>query len=190
MDKKTLGIDIDGTLADSISPWLLEAQKRHNIKSTKERIHAYHLETVFTSMSKEEVSDIYKYVWKNSSQILLEDKDIPTILDNLHSIFDIYITTAASGDDATLGKWLKDNNIPYEKMFHFTSFSQKHALSEVDIYIDDFEGVAERVAQTGKSTILLRQPWNDKFIKINKNPNILIAYNWREIEEILLKKFK
>lgn len=190
MGKTILGIDIDGTLADSISPWLLEAKKRHNIKSTREEIHSYYLETVFTSMSKDEVLDIYKYVWKNPSKILLEDKDIPSILDNLHSIFDIYITTAASGEDDTLRKWLKDNNIQYEKMFHFTSFSQKHALPEVDIYIDDFWTVAERVAQTGRATILLRQPWNDKFIKINKNPNILIAYNWREIEQILLEKFK
>ena len=54
------------------------------------------------------------------------------------------------------------------------------------LYIDDFHEVVENAAKAGKTAILLRQPWNEEFIKGNGSKGIIVADNWRHVEEILL----
>ncbi len=119
----------------------------------------------------------------------LEDPKIPRILDNLHNYFDIYITTAAGTNDRVLVRWLRSNKIPYDKLVHLATHKEKHLITGINIYVEDFDKVAELATGVGKTTILLSQPWNREFIKKNKNPNILAAHNWKEIEQILLEKF-
>ena len=188
--KKILGIDVDGVLADSMSIWLQELESRHKIKAIKKDLIYYDLTKVFSSLNRKYVRDLFWSAWSNPERVGLEDPEIPQILDNLHNYFSIHITTAAGTKDELLIRWLKSNRIPYDKLVHLASHREKHLLPDVDIYIEDFDKVAEYVSATGKTTILLSQPWNQEFINKNKDPKIIIAYNWREIEQILLEKFK
>ncbi len=189
MGKKVIGIDIDGTLADSTSAWLAEVERRHNIRATKKELIDYHHENIFSAVKKEEVREIYTKIWDYPDNIKLEDSQIPSILSRIREKFTIYITTATSGEDSAVRAWLAKNNILYDYFLHFSSHNEKHMAQEVNLYIDDYAEVALKVSSIGKQTILLRQPWNRAFIKENKDPNILVADNWKDIERILFEKF-
>lgn len=187
-EKLTIGIDIDGVLADTISRFLQEAESKFGIKAIKKNVIKYDFWDLF-NISRKEFIDLFKVVWNDPDTLRLEDKDIPSILDNLHETFNIYITTSAVGSEEKIALWLKKNKISYYKILHFSGHNEKHTAPEVDIYIDDDGRVIENVIKNNKIGILLRQPWNDEFITKNKKLKMMVADNWREIEQILLTGF-
>ncbi len=187
MPKTSIGIDVDGVLADSFSRWLQEAEKRHGIKAFKKDITRYELSEVFPGVTHEQILEDWRLIWDNYGEIRLEDQDIPSIMDNLGGKFNICITTA--NPSPNIPKWLGENRIPYDRFIHFKSHSEKHQLDGVSVYVDDFHEVAQSVANSGKTAIILRQPYNDAFIKSNRNPRILAAYGWRDLEDILMTQF-
>lgn len=184
LKKKTIGVDLDNTLADTMPRWLGEAEILFGIKATKKDMVRYNLTEMFPNLSHDQVLDTFKRIWENDyKNIRLIDKDIPSILDSLHRKFNIYITTM--NKHHTVKDWLDQNKIPYDKIIQFSLHTDKHKLEEVSIYIDDFQEIIENAIKAGKTAILLRQPWNDDFISRNKSSNMLVAYNWREIEQLL-----
>lgn len=186
MGKKAVGIDVDGVLADTISVWLNDIEGKFGIRAMKRDMIRYELHEILPGMTQRYVFDSWREVWEDYKRIRLEDPDIPSIVDNLHEKFEIYITTA--NPSPRIKDWLRENSIAYDKFVHFSSHNDKHELDGVGIYIDDFHEVIRNVAGCGKKAVILRQPWNDEFIKANKDPNVLVAYNWREIEDILLEE--
>jgi len=189
MMPKTLGIDLDGVLADTVSRVLREAELKFGIKASKEDIVAYNAEEIFTSLTQKDVSDLFKYAWADYKSIKLEDPRIPTILEDLHDKFRIYITTASDGGDWEIKWWLKNNRITYDKLMHFSHNQDKLTARGVEIHIDDFSEVIRSASVAGKVGILLRQPWNEEFIRSNKEPNVIVADDWKQIEQILLNRF-
>ncbi|HUB92842.1 MAG TPA: hypothetical protein VL945_02675 [Candidatus Saccharimonadales bacterium] len=185
MDRKTLGIDVDGVLADTVSGFLRETEARFGIKKVKEDITKYSAWDLF-GMSKKDFDEMFRLVWENPEELGIEDRDIPAILDNLHGKFRIYITTAAAGSRERIEWWLNENRIPYDRLLHFTANAEKHKAPDVDIYIDDYYGVVENAIACGKTGIMLRQPWNDDFIRRNRDPRLIVAYGWRDLESILM----
>ncbi len=187
MKKKAVGIDVDGVLADTISRWLSKAELKFGIKATKKNVTKYELYEIFPGITHKDVLDSWASVWDDYKTIQMEDPDIPSIMDNLHDRFDIWITTA--NPSQRINDWLRENGIAYDRLINFSSHEDKHKLDGVEIYVDDFHEVVEKVAKHGKKAIILRQPWNDAFIKNNKDPNVLVACNWRDVENMLLNYF-
>ncbi len=185
MSRKTIGIDVDGVLADSMSRWLQEAERRYGIKALKADITEYELSDVFPILTHQQILDDWKHIWGNYHEIRLEDRDIPSITDNLHGKFDIYVTTA--NPSPNIQKWLKMNNIVYDKIIQLPSHTDKHKLDSVGLYVDDFPEVIDSAIKTGKAAIIFRQPYNDEFIK--NNSGVPVAYNWRDLEDILMTQF-
>lgn len=185
---KTIGIDLDDVLAATTSKVCLYIEERMNVKFTKRDMVSWNLSSVIPETKGHE-REIYAEVWKNPGQVELEDPDIPSILDNLREKFRICVVTASSGEGEVIKQWLKKKGIAYEGFFHLPRSVDKHGVPGIDIYVDDHVLVAENVARSGKVVILLRQPWNEDFIKSNGNPNIIPADNWRHVEEILLTRF-
>ena len=185
MRRTAIGIDVDGVLADSISKWLQEAEKLYGIKALKKDIVRYELSEVFTTLTRRQVMDTWESMWDDYHEsIMLENESIPSIMEGLHEKFDIVITT--SNPSRSIKGWLKSNGIVYDGYVRFDNHLEKHRLDGVRVYVDDFHEVAESVATAGKTAIVLRQPWNEEFIRQNTNPNILLANNWHEIEDILM----
>ncbi|MDE1860557.1 MAG: hypothetical protein KGH72_02450 [Candidatus Micrarchaeota archaeon] len=187
--RKTVGIDVDGVLADSIRIWLQEAEQRFGIKADKEDIVKYDLPGLFNSIDYKDTIDLFRLAWKGHHRIGLEDPAIPSILDNLRDRFRICITTASDAETSEVRAWLKNNRIFYDELFHLPTPDDKHRLDSIDIYIDDHAEVIENVARSGRVGIMLRQPWNDDAITTMNHPRIVVAYNWREIEQLLLARF-
>ncbi len=185
---KTIAIDLDDTLAATASKVCLYIEEKINIKFTKKDIVNWSISSVIPQVEGHE-REMYAEVWKNPAEIELEDPDIPNILDNLREKFRVWIVTASSGEDKAIREWLEKKGVAYEGFFHLEHSVDKHGVPGVDIYIDDHVLVAENAARDGKTAILLRQPWNEDFIKSNGNQNIIPADNWRHVEEILLTRF-
>lgn len=186
--KRTIGIDVDGVLADSVSRWVQEADRRFGVRAAKKDVVQYDLHKLFTSISHEEVVELFRLVWSDYEKIRLEDPAIPSILSRLHNQFRIYIATATSASRRELTKWLEQNGIVYDNLIQLPHHTDKPKLDSVDIYIDDQAEVIEDVARSGRIGILLRQPWNAGLVRDVKDPRIIVAYNWREIEQILLTR--
>jgi 5'(3')-deoxyribonucleotidase len=185
---KTIGIDIDGVLADTTSRWLQEAESQYGIKASRKDITRFKICETFTSLTDGQVLDLFRDVWEEPGRVELEDPAIPSILDTLHERFNISITTATVGAHRMVESWLKLNRINYDRIFYLTEHLDKHAIEGVDIYVDDYSDIVEDVIRNGKTGILLRQPWNEAFVRENRDPRVLVASDWREIENILLTK--
>ncbi len=183
--KKTLGIDIDGTLADTVSVWLQEFERAYGVKAFKKDLVRHEFSEVFTSLSHDQVIEIFSHAWDVYDRINLIDRDIPSIIDNLRDHFNISITTGNPNPNVKI--WLRKNGIAYDRFMHFPEKAEKQKADGVDIYVDDFHEVVKNVAGAGKTAILLRQPWNEGFIRSEKSKGIIIADNWRHIEQILLE---
>ncbi len=183
--KDIVAIDLDGTLADSLSVLLQLAEKRYGIKLLKRDVKTYGLEGYFPNVSSKDIDELFRKVWSHPEKIMLEDKEIPQIIDNIRSKYKVMILTATRGTDLDAKKWLDANGIKYDEFKHVEHSNMKSSI-DVYLYVDDHPDVAMDVAKAGKIAILLRQPWNNDFDLKLYNGNVIIANNWREIEDILM----
>jgi 5'(3')-deoxyribonucleotidase len=185
MGTKTIGMDLDGVLADSVSRVLAEADSKFGVKAAKEDIVAYDMEKVLTSLTHADVIGMFRSVWDDPGSIPLEDPRIPEILGRLHDGFRICITTAAVGERRHISRWLSDNGLVYDELMQFPSLSHKHSAPGVGIYVDDCAWVVENVMNAGKVGILLRQPWNEAFIRESAGRGLMVADDWGHLDRML-----
>lgn len=184
--RKTLGLDLDDVLSDSMGVWLRMAEETLGIKSHKREITRYHLTEIFSSLTTMQVREMFRTLWSDYRTMPMLDPDIPKIVGRLKDRYDIAITTATSAKPEDATAWLAQNGIAYDRLVLFNTASEKHQAEGVDIYIDDHPEVVENVASVGKEAILFRQPWNEELITRNPNPNITVVDSWRQIESLLL----
>lgn len=180
-----IGLDVDGTSANSIDPQLALIEKRQGIRVTKgqiNRIAPEESDALRSLITKDQMTEIYQTVWKNYKSIKLEDPRIPAMVRELKRKFDIHIVTASTAELDDIRKWLRLNDIEFHK-FTQAPNSKAKADVNVEIYIDDHSKVAEACSERGKTVILLRQPWNIEFMDANgHNPRIRNANDWSGVE--------
>ncbi len=184
MKKGTVGIDIDGVLADTVPRWLAEMDRMFGIKAEKRDIKKYILEDNFDSVLKEDALAAFGNAWEDYKSIKLIEEGIPHVLNEINKTFNITITTA--NPSGRIRDWLAYMKIPYDGMVQFGSHTEKHALEGVSIYVDDNIEVIENVAKAEKTGILYKQPWNDAFAAANDNNKIKVVENWKQIQLFLL----
>ncbi len=187
MGKDTVAIDIDGTLADIVHPWLLIMERDFGIKAMKEDLTRYDFWEIF-NIPKEDSYRIFVEMWNHPESIMVEDRDIPSIIDNISSMYRVRILTATVGKDNDVKGWLKANRIIFDEYMHVEHSNLKHTLDDVAIYVDDSPNEVKEIANAGKKAILLRQPWNAGFDTSPYKGRISVAENWRQIEDMLINK--
>ncbi|MDE1851192.1 MAG: hypothetical protein KGH69_00695 [Candidatus Micrarchaeota archaeon] len=185
-DRKTIGLDLDDVLSDSMGVWLRMAEETLGIKSHKGAITRYHLTEIFSSLTTMQVREMFRALWSDYRRMPMLDPGIPGIVGKLKGSYDIAITTATSANLKDATAWMEQNGIAYDRLVLFNTASEKHLAEGVDIYIDDHPDVAENVASVGKRSILFRQPWNEELIARNSDPNITVVDSWGQIERLLL----
>lgn len=179
-----LGIDIDGTLADSVSPVVESLNISLGTSIMISSVRNYYLTKVFSGVSHEEVLKRFSDAWVDWEDMALVDNSIPRIMNMLSERFKIYITTASVGNGKNIQAWLEMNKIHFDEYIQVSHADEK-SEQEVDIFIDDFHEVAEMAVSSGKRAILLKQPWNADFLDKNQDRRIMEAHSWDSIERIL-----
>ncbi len=179
-----LGVDIDGTLADSVRSVVNSLNVSLGTEIMISNVKSYYLSEVFSGVSHNEILRRFSDAWIDWRNIPLVDNLIPNIMDVLSERFKICITTASVGNCKNIQAWLETNSIPFDEYIQVNHADEK-SEQEVDIFIDDFHRVAEMAVASGKRAILLRQPWNEGFLENNKDRRIMEAHSWSSIERIL-----
>ncbi len=187
--RRSVGIDLDGTLADTTSRWTEIASETIGRKVRKSDITEYSISQAL-GITYETVMDIFKKTWQDHAAIRLEDGRIPVILSRINQHYDTYITTATNASPEAVREWVVMHGIKVNcEIIHLDSSSKKAHL-DIDILIDDHPDVAVHAASLGKTAILIRQPWNESLAKSNDSSSIHVAEDWGHIERLLLRELR
>ncbi|MGC8662533.1 MAG: 5' nucleotidase, NT5C type [Candidatus Micrarchaeia archaeon] len=183
MEKKSICIDVDGTLARSAERWLEVFETERGINKKVEDLKEYGLEASF-GISREEVREVFGKVWKNYENIEMTSKNAPLVIKKLRERYYIMIITAASANDSELISWFKMNDIIYDQFYHFGREDEKLRV-DGDIIIEDNPNIALSFIKKGKKVILIEKPWNRKIKE--STDGIEFAKDWDEIYKIIMK---
>lgn len=182
MEKIKLAMDLDDTIANTTEEWLKRASSDLNRKIGKDELREYEIERVL-DVDEAYVSATYAKVWANAQEIKLLDKDIPRIVSRLRGIFDIIIVTASPGSEKDITGWLLSNGIHYDRLVKVEHAKEKAELGAklgIPIFIDDSPKVAKAVLDDGRYVVMIRQPWNARFITESSSERLAPANSWAE----------
>jgi uncharacterized protein len=177
---KTLSIDFDSVLADTMIAWTKEYNKLKHTKITKSEITYWNIGMILP-LSANEISTMFNYVWQYCW------RDIPpsepgqgeTIKRIRRRGYRISILTKRERPTvAYVGKWLDYHDI-YSDDLIFVFDDTAKAKYAFDILIDDSPSNLVDITPP-KVGILFNQPWNKEFdwpLRVN---------TLREVEETML----
>lgn len=178
--KLTVVVDVDGVLADQVTPVLEELNRRHGSSYVKKDIRHWdeplplaHTDIKTAIESSHQNPDFVKSMnpIENASEVVRE----------LSKYLEVFIATnRTSVADQPTREWLKSNNIPYDS-YHNTSLEGKGVI-QGDIIIDDYpKNVLEFTAKPNRVGILFAQPWNENDTSLIGKNNIFRAKGWLEV---------
>lgn len=187
MRKPVLGVDIDGTLANTMDVFLKRVKMDYNITVSKSQITDYDMRK-FLPLDNEQIKSTWAKAWENYDEIALEDKDAPEVLNRLKARFEIQVVTATNARHQNLEIWLKEKGIPYDKIWRFDRQVNK-IDSGVDIHVDDCFEIVDLFVKGNKKMMLIEQPWNTKHHGSLKDQKLVnIVKGWKDIEGLLNKE--
>lgn len=186
--KMRIIVDVDGVLADQVSPVLERLNERYGLSVTKEEIRRWDEPIADTDIKTEIEKSHLDPDFVRSMRPL---EDACAAMKELARRYEVIIATnRAPSADAATRQWLASNGIPYAEYIN-TSKSGKERVSG-DVLIDDYPGNVLRFAASGGVGILFEQPWNENDPSIrqaiehgNLAGRIIRARGWRSVVEIL-----
>ncbi len=189
MGKVRLSVDLDDTLAGTIEEWIKEASVKLGREIKREELTEYHLENV-VDLDRETIRGIFKNVWGHYENVPLIDPYIPRTIEDLGSAFEIFIITAAVGKKEEVVAWLNKYGIKYDKLIMVEHAKDKLTLSEeynIPIFVDDNPILADMAISSNKKIVMIKKPWNLKFIDEHASDNLFAVSDWKEAEAVLRK---
>ncbi len=196
-----IGLDLDETLASTISGMLEEAHVQGKLLGIQslDDVHSYNFQSLDKSITEEEGYFIWESFWKktmNPSQIPLVAwaKDGVGLFVSLKK--NLSIITARSDQEewkvirtknwiSTYFPEIGKENIFFVNHFSHTALPKSVVCKNlgINLMIDDHIGNAQDLAENNIATILLEKPWNrhHRF----EHPLIYRVKDWQEIIESL-----
>jgi 5'(3')-deoxyribonucleotidase len=177
---KTLSIDFDSVLADTMIAWTKEYNKLKNTNITKSEITYWNIGMILP-LSADEISTMFNYVWQYCWQdIPPSEPGLSEIIKRIHRRgYRISVLTKRERPTvAYVAKWLDHHDI-YSDDLIFIYDNTPKAEYHFDILIDDAPINLVDITPP-KVGILFNQPWNKEFnwpLRVN---------TLREVEDILL----
>ena len=180
-----IGIDVDGVLADQVSPLLPIIKRQLGIELNYEDVKQWDLPVSTTNIAKliEERHGDEDYV--RSLPMHRGAAEIVRNLSKQHRI--AVITSRSEKSDVWTKKWLEANQIPFDR---FINTKEKHNTTfPVSVLIDDYlRNVTKFLHNTEGRVILFDQPWNrdrDELQKYLADGRLVIVRNWQEVASSL-----
>lgn len=161
--RRTLAIDLDSVLADTMVIWVEEFNKRNNSSINKDSIVSWDISKTL-DISVSEVSDIFTYIWdKRWKDIPSTEPAIGNTVSNLHSKgFRISILTKRYRSSvANVIKWLDLHKIHCDDLLFVYDDAPKTNYP-FDILVDDAPINFSQLVHP-RIGILFNQPWNKNF---------------------------
>jgi hypothetical protein len=177
---KTLSIDFDSVLADTMIAWTKEYNKLKNTNITKSEITYWNIGMILP-LSADEISTMFNYVWQHCwRNIPPSEPGQSEIIKRIRRRgYRISILTKRERPTiAYVTKWLDYHDI-YSDDLIFIYDNRPKAEYPFDILIDDAPSNLVEITPP-KVGILFNQPWNKDFnwpLRVN---------SLREVEQIML----
>ncbi len=194
MERIKLGIDLDGTLADTEAKLLRVLERRYGIKVTPEDIWGPESGRTFSgtagiarhfNLTYEQVKDAFVEAWRDYRDIQLVDESIPRIMRKAQRDYEVCIVTASYGSRENIEAWLRLNEIPYDRFIQVKSPAEKMKAG-MDVQVDDSGSVAKLFGDNNAACVLLSQRWNmaDQ-PSLKEQPTVRIVNGWDEVSGML-----
>lgn len=182
MKKLNICIDIDGTITDPYY-WLSYANTYFNSNISESQVTSYDIAKVLNINRSEYLEFYEKFKTKIHSNQELRD-DVKVILDKLYELNNIYFVTARDKSLELLTLlYLKNHQLQFNEVFVLGTSDKVPTAMDLncDIFIEDSYDNAVQLSNSGFKVILIDTNYN----KLPLNENIIRAYNWNEIFEII-----
>lgn len=153
-----IGIDIDGVLADQVSPVLHLLEEEHGIQMEYNDVEQY----------REPIPGLEINIY-NAITSAQEDEDhvlnLPVLEGAIEGVSKLQklgdeiwmITSRSTRIRPATEQWLADNELGYDKLV----FVEKpKSMTETDLLIDDHHKELLQFLETGRPGIMYRHPWN------------------------------
>lgn len=161
--RRTIAIDLDSVLADTMVIWVEEFNKRNNSSINKDNIISWDISKTL-DISITEVSDIFTCIWdKRWKDIPSTEPSIGNAVSNLHSKgFRISILTKRYRSSVgNVIKWLDFHEIHCDDLLFVYDDAPKTNYP-FDILVDDAPINFSQLVHP-RIGILFNQPWNKNF---------------------------
>jgi uncharacterized HAD superfamily protein len=187
----TVGIDVDGVLADQITGVLPKIKARHDVTLAYADVTDWELPIKSTNIAVEIVDAQTNREYVLGMAVHEGAKRVLTFIHELHRIV---VITARKGDAASTwtAEWLRANQLPYDEVV--AGSEAKKSDHRTDVLIDDYIGnISEFLTNTKGVAVLVDQPWNRKRESLDMFSNaerlfivsnlLELRISWAEIEE-------
>jgi uncharacterized HAD superfamily protein len=182
MKKLTIGLDIDGVIADTVSVMLPFLSRVCQRQITHQDITTYNLENCLAIVSQT-MENIWKQILANG--LLLHAPAIKGALQGItecqhHEIW--LVTARPSSIRETTLSWLKGKKVKYDHIVFDTGRDKHLVTSGFDIFVDDFLEIVRPIAEAGTFTLLFDQPWNQT---PELPQNCRRVYDWKTVVQVI-----
>lgn len=179
---KLIGIDVDGVLADQVSPLLPIIQAEHGISLTYSEVTQWDLPIQNTNIAKLIESKHSDEDYVRSLPVHHGASAVVKALFKRHRI--VIITSRAEASDNWTRAWLKANKIPFDE---YINTREKHNTNrKLAVLIDDYlKNVSQFLRNTDGKVILFNQPWNKARSELQSfidEGRLFVAEDWTEVQ--------
>ena len=177
MGRETIAIDMDEVLADTLGAIIREVNERTDMGLTVDQLNGQKIRQATPEHDGLLTDILYQPGFFKSLEVM---QDAQEVVKKLTAHYDIFIATAAMDVPTSFHdkyEWLR-TNFPFLDPQHFVFCGTKSVIN-TDYLIDD--NPRQLTAFTGKPIMYTAEhnQLDDRFTRVN---------NWREVEELLLKK--
>ena len=177
-------IDIDGVIADQVTPVLKKLNQQLGLSVTREQIRTWDEPIGPTDIKTEIEAALLDPEFVLTMDLIDGAREALAMLARSHQI--TIATNRAPEATLPTKQWLARNSIPYSNYIN-TAVSGKGKLVG-DVLVDDYPGNALDFSNSGMLAILFGQPWNTGDESANAgiaDGRMVRAQNWGHVVEII-----
>lgn len=183
----TIAVDVDGVLAEQVSPVLQKIREKYGLSLSKEQITEWDYPIGDTDIKTEiELAEMEESFVSS----MLPMEGCREALDTLTRTFCVVVATSRHPvTDSWTREWLSANGIKYHRLIN--TYAEGKSLPEVQVLIDDYVGNIEEFVISGsdlRQAILFSQPWNAdhySLIPFIEAKQVYVATNWGKVVDII-----
>ena len=163
---RSLAIDVDNVLADSIARWCVLASNS-GCAVKKEQIR-YHKLVGSVLMEPHKIFELQDAVWKDWQNVSPTEPSQSAIIEELRQrkIKIVIVTSGPARHKSGILSWLKANQISYDEFHNLERGTSKNVIA-ADALVDDAPEAIISFTSIGRIGFLYSQPWNKKAIVAN-----------------------
>jgi len=183
MKNLKVACDVEGTLADIHSLWLLKLYFKEGLDIPLEKIDwdfsnlEGHLEKPLQKFLKD-TQDIWKY---KPDLIQFTEKNLEEEIKTLYTINPFDLVTSRN-EIGGIKKWCDLHNIPYKEIIFVRQIEDKSNY-DYDIFIDDSPRLADSIERSNRGTLLLYdRPWNRE---VDESSRVKRVKSFEEVNAII-----